>query len=91
LAQNLENELLIPHELWVQSSADQRSVLMADPVKLGKLERKMLLETMILFQRVAEENWRIHLIQHARTDDDFSQLAVSGNVVASCFGIGVKT
>jgi hypothetical protein len=64
---------------------------MVDPVKQGKLELKMLLETMIRFPKVAEENLRIHLIQHVRTDADFAQLAVSGNVVASCFGTGVKT
>ena len=65
-------------------------MLMADPVMQGKLEQ-MPLETMIQFQKVAVENLRIHLIQRVGTDADFVQLAVSGNVAASCFGIGVKT
>jgi hypothetical protein len=60
-------------------------------VKQEHLEMKVLLGMMIQFQKVVEENLKIHLIPHVRTDADFVQLAVSGNVVASCFEIGVKT
>jgi hypothetical protein len=63
---------------------------MAHLVKQEHLERKVLLG-MIQQQKLAEENLKIHLIPHVRTDADFAQLAVSGNVVASCFEIDVKT
>jgi hypothetical protein len=87
----LENELKSLHEQKVQSSVGQRSVLMVDLVKLRKLEMQELFGMMIQFQEVVEENLRIHLNLHARTDADFAPLAVSGNVVASCSGIDVKT
>jgi hypothetical protein len=64
---------------------------MADLVKPGKLETKELLGMMIRFREAVEENLRIRLNLHARTDADSAQLAVSGNVEASCSGIGVKT
>jgi hypothetical protein len=91
LAVILENELQSPREQKVQSSVGQRSVLMVDLVKLGELEMKELPGTMAQFQEAAEENLRIHLNLHARTDADFARLAVSGNVAASCSGIGAKT
>jgi hypothetical protein len=63
---------------------------MVNLVKQWKPEMKVLLGMMIQFQKVAEENLKILLIPHARTDADSAQLAVSGNVVASCFETGVK-
>jgi hypothetical protein len=70
---------------------DQTSALKVHLVKQEYLEMKVLLGMMIQFQKVVEVNLKIHLIPHVKTDADFSQLAVSGNVVASCFEIGVKT